>query len=441
MTIHLQINTRNSYLQNVLVEAVEKLRWRKSRSHRLLILSCYIDFKAIKNLILKIKDEVPLTEVDLAFEFYEAFRSRRPNETVRELELLKKWCEKQGIKFDWRAIRAGALMHAKGYALVQLLEDGYGDGLVCVGSGNATFPGLGQKMFNGMQRSNVELFQISVNGNEVPEFMNIWDQLWECERSLDASSSNADAYEFAYTLLASGVFLHDWRDSLSSKIGIKYTITSEGRKEISVDEELKRLGFNVDLLTMTRNPLHMVDFSLTRSMPQSFTRIYTVDSLMGRWCPRSVWNVVEETIEVDVDFKLFLESFLKATEPDQLIKCAEDEEKISRRLVERGIVTDVPGRVDSWIEKMEALRDNEDKLKRIFLQFESFDLPYDFSAREQVMDLHESLFETLALKRNMSFVAEKIADVERMRDLRLLDLDGKQRADLVKLLVPVGYVK
>ncbi len=441
MTIHLQINKRDSYLQNVFVDATKNLRWRNGRSHKLLILSCYIDFKALKNLIIKIKDELPVIEVGLAFEFYEAFRSRRPNETKKELESLEKWCNKHEIKFDWRAIRVGALMHAKGYALVQILEGGYGDGIVCVGSGNATFPGLGQRTQSEIQRSNVELFQISTNGDEVIEFLNIWNQLEAYERSLDAASSKADHYEFAYMLLASGVFLHDWRDSLRSKVGIKYTLTPEGRKAISVDEELKRLGFDVDMATMTRNPLVTVDFSLTRAMPSSFTRMYTVDSLMGRWCPRSVWNVVEEVVEGDADFKKFLKSFLKATEPENLKNCAEAEEQISRQLVERGVVTHVGGRIDGWIEKIEALRENEEKLKRIFLKFEAFDLPYDFSAREEVMNLHESLVETLALKNNMSFVAEKIAEVESIRDLSLFDLNADQRIKLVKSIAAVGSNK
>jgi hypothetical protein len=438
MTIHLQVNKKDSYLQNVFVDATKNLRWRNGRSHKLFILSCYIDFKAIKNLIVKLKDELPIIKIGLAFEFYEAFRSRRPNETKKELESLEKWCNKQEIKFEWRAIRAGALMHAKGYALVQVLEGGYGDGIVCVGSGNATFPGLGQRKHNGMQRSNVELFQISINGNEVIEFLNIWNQLEEYERNLDAASSKADDYEFAYMLLASGVFLHDWRDSLRSKVGIKYTLTPEGGKAISVDEELKRLGLNVDMATMTRNPLVTVDFSLTRSMPSSFTRMYTVDSLMGRWCPRSIWSIVEENIEVDVDFNKFLKSFINATEPEKLNACAEEEEKISCRLVERGIVTLVERRIESWVEKIRELRENEDMLKRIFLKFESFDLPYDFSAREEVTNLHESLVETLAIKNNMSFIAEKIATSESMRDLSCLDLNANQKNNLVKLLESVG---
>lgn len=443
MTIHLQLNERDSYLHNVFIEATEKLRWRMQRSHRLLILSCYIDFKAIKNLIFKLKEKIPLTEVELAFEFYEAFRSRRPNETVRELESLKKWCKNQEIKFNWRAIRAGALMHAKGYALVQLMGDDYGDGVVCIGSGNATFPGLGRRKLEGMQRSNVELFQISVNGDEVTEFLDIWDKLTlkKFIRSLEDKSLKEDEYEFSYALLASGVFLHDWRDSLSSKIGIKYTLTPEGQRRISVEEELKQLGFNVDMTTMTNNPLSTVSLNMTRSMPQSFTRKYTVDSLMGRWCPDSVWSIVEKTIEDDEGFKTFLASFLDATTPEKLKSCAEKENGISRQLVELGIVTDVSRRIENWVEKIEALRENENKLKRIFLRFDSFVLPYDFSAREEVMELHESLSETLEQKTNKSFIAEKITDVARTRDLSSLELNEKERTDLVKLLSSVGDVK
>lgn len=442
MTIHLQTKATDS-MRNVFVDtAIEKLRYIDGRDLHLLIISCYIDFGAIRDLILRLKKQIQrLNEVSLAFEYYEAFRSRRPNETLRELNILEGLCHNIGIKFDFRAIRVGALMHAKGYALFQTTPNGVGDSIVYVGSGNATFPGLGRNALHGDQRTNVELFQISINSNsDIDQFLSIWNDLCQFEQDLNAPALKADDYEFSYTFLASGVFLHDWRESLSSKIGVKYKLTPEGQKLISLDVELKNLGFDMNKATMTHNPLQGVDFTLIRSMPQGFTRMYTVDSLLGRWCPISVWRIVEDTIERDNSFKIFYKTFLAATEPNKLEEYAKKEGKISTQLVERGIVTKVVDRIDSWKEKINTLRGDEARLKRIFLRLESFDLPYDFSARNEVTDLHESLSDTLDLRNNMSFIAHKIADANSARDLALLELNAQEKYELVNLIQSAGQV-
>jgi len=446
VTIHLQTTAADS-MRNVFVDtAIQELRFINHRDHRLLIISCYIDFLAIRDLILRLKNQIDrLKEVSLAFEYYEAFRSRRPNETLKELDNLERWCKNRDIAFDWRAIRVGALMHAKSYALVQTSvktsPNGVGDSIVYVGSGNATFPGLGRNALHGDQRTNVELFQISINSSsDIDQFLNIWDHLCQFEQDLNAPALKADDYEFSYTFLASGVFLHDWRESLSSKIGVKYKLTPEGQKLIALDVALKRLGFDINKATMAHNPLERVDFTLIRSMPQGFTRRYTVDSLLGRWCPISVWRIVEDTIERDDSFNIFYKTFLDATEPDKLEEYAKKEEMISTQLVERGIVTEVVDRIDSWVEKINTLRGDEARLKRIFLRLESFDLPYDFSARNEVTVLYESLSDTLDLRNNMSFIAHKIADANSARNLTLLELNAQEKDELVNLIQSAGQV-
>lgn len=431
MSIHLQTNNKNSLRKNF-ADALNGLKYRSQRSHRLLILSCYVDFVAIRKLIDSVREEVRLTEVRLAFEFFESFRGRQPNETVEELKHLEAWCANREAGFHWAAIRAGALMHAKGYAVVQLVKDEPGDGIVCIGSGNATLPGLGTNL-----KPNVELSYVSDDDEDVAEFLDIWNQLIRQRRSLDGASWQADAYEFAYSLLASGIFLHDWRNTLRSRIGIIYTLTPEGRRAISLSDELRRLGFDVDQATINRNPLETVDFSFSRILPRGFTTKYTIDTLIGRWCPLSVWNVVEKTVERDEGFQDFLARFRKATEPEELEKAAEQEERIAAWLVDHGYVTEMPDRVARWKAKIETLRNQEDRLARIFLKFTPFHLPYDYSARDEVMELRDSLFETLAMKDKSSFVARKIEEAENSADPSLLDLDDAERADLEELLTSV----
>lgn len=265
MSIHLQTSRSNS-LRSAFIDALDVLKYKNQRRHKLLILSCYIDFDAIERLIRSVREKLPLSEVLLAFEFMEAFRSRLPNETEARLERVRLQCKKQDIDFQWSPLRAGALMHAKGYAVIQVVNGDEAQGVVCIGSGNATLPGLGIAA-NGA-RANVELACISSDEEDVGGFRSAWDHLMGSSRSLEDASRREDDYAFSYALLASGIFLHDWQATLRSHVGISYMLTPEGRKAISVDEELRRLGFDVDTASMNRNPLReTVDFSSVRALP------------------------------------------------------------------------------------------------------------------------------------------------------------------------------
>ena len=428
MPIHLQTSKKNSLL-GAFRDAITELKWKK-RAHRLMILSCYIDFEAIRKLIATVKNEVNLTEVLLAFEFMEAYRDRQPKSTIIELNELKTWCSKNDIIFSWNAVRYGALMHAKGYAVVQYAKEALIGGVVLIGSGNATKPGLGSAI-----KTNVELSHVSNNDNDIKGFIAAWDRLIKKNRSLDGVLQRADEYEFAYSMLASGVFLHDWQGNLRSQVGITYMLTQEGHKAISMNDELKQLGFDIDKATINRNPLEAVNFPYSRALPSGFTRKYTVDTILGRWCPLPVWDTVEETITQDTEFQKFFDSFRAATESDKFERIVASERARDNSLVNRGFVTSVPDRIDRWLDKIITLRDNEYKLSRIFMKFERFDLPYDYSEREAVEKLHDSVLESLNIKTTQSFVAKKIEMTEQTRDLSMLDLSDRERANLVEALL------
>lgn len=429
MSIHLQTFNNNS-LRKAFTESLSSLKYSSKRDHHLLILSCYIDFEAIYKLIDSVQSEVRTTKVSLSFEYFEAFRGRQPNETVDELNDLAGWCKEREIEFTWYAIRAGALMHAKGYAVIQSIRGEQGGGVVCIGSGNATLPGLGSN-----SKPNVELAYISEQSSDITSFLAVWDLLIKKNRSLDKASEQADEYEFSYSLLASGIFLHEWQDNFRSQVGITYTLTTEGKKAISVDEELKQLGFDIDQATINRNPLDTIDFSFSRDLPSGFAKKYTIDSLIGRWCPLSVWTVVEDILEREDNFKKFRDSFFSATKPEKLEKAAQQESLAAERLVKRGVVTDVPDRIERWKAKIENLRENNNKLKRIFLKFYDFNLPYDFSSREEIEELYESLLESLSIKSNRSFIAKKIEEAEEAGDLSLLELTENERLKLEAFLM------
>lgn len=421
-----------SGLCGAFIEATDVLKYKKQRQHRLLILSCYIDFDAVKRLINQVAEQVRLSKVRLAFEFLEAFRSRLPNETLDELKALRAWCKSKSIALFWYPVRTGSLMHAKGYALIQQQGANKRSGIVCVGSGNATLPGLG---LSKRAPVNIEMASISTSDDDLSEFIRCWNVLMKHTRRLSDAAHREDEYEFAYSLLASGVFLHDWRDSIGAQVGIKFTLTKEGQKQLALnDPELQSLGFKAEQATISSNPFSAVAFPRGRALPRGFSKNYTIDTLLGRWCPKSIWGVVEQAIERDEEFKTFLDAFRKATAPESLSQVVAVEEAKSNRLADRGVVTRDPERVARWRDKIEMLRDNQDKLARIFMKLEPFDLPYDYQSRREIEELRDSLLQTMAVKSRRFLASRKVAEAEEQGDLKALELTDEEHDELKDVL-------
>ena len=422
-----------SRLHLALIDAIDTLKYKSQREHRLMILSCYIDFGAVKMMVDLVSGRVQLTRVGLAFEFLEAFRSRLPNETLAELEKLNAWCKTKDIEFFWYPVRAGALMHAKGYALVQRKGQNNGSGVVCIGSGNATMPGLG---LSKSSKINIEILNISTSNEDLGEFIRCWNLLIKHKRDLGDAARREDDYGFSYALLASGIFLHDWRDSIATQIGIKYTLTEKGRNQLALnDPELIALGFQAAQATISSNPFNGVQFPPSRVLPREFSKNYTIDTLLGRWCPRSVWDVVERTIQRDDKFTRFLNAFRKATSEKSLSEVAKVEDKKSNRLTKRGVVKNDPERSARWQGKVQMLRDNEKKLARIFMKLEPFDLPYDYLARREVEELKDSLVQTMVVKSRRFLVSKKITEAEEQGDLLALQLTDDEQIKLENMIL------
>jgi hypothetical protein len=437
MTIHLH-TSRADGLLNQIVDSLGDFDRRFQRRHELRILSCYLDknLRGIRALIDHVSEVVRLTDVELMFEMLEIYRGRLPNDAERDLRRLERRCRRREVTFRWIPVRVGMLMHAKSYSVVQRVQGRVGDGVVWISSGNATTRGLGASR----ARVNVELSSKSTSRRDVADFLDIWGQLRENEIDIAQAFAQDDIYAFAYALLASGVFLHDWRDALRSQLGVRYTLTDVGRRSAPGNNELALLGLDLDRATATRNPFSaQLDFPPARRLPGAFARGYTIDTLLGRWCPCSIWNVVEQTIGQDEAFRQFYDALLSATTPQAMDRLVERESKIEDALVARGLVVPDEERLQRWRGKISWLRKDETRLTRMFLRFEPFELPYDYQAREEIRRLYDSVLESLSFRRRQSVVASKVWATQESRELAALELREDEQAVLETLLQgPIG---
>jgi len=424
-----------------LSDSLEVLPYGRQRRHRLHVISCYVDFQAVRTLISDVAGKIRLTDVEFMFERLEVYRGRTPTEAAEELNKLVAWCDDRDVTFVWRALAVGALMHAKGYAVVQSAGRGgteLSGGVVCVSSGNATNPGLATKT----AKPNVEMSYISSRKGDMREFLRLWRGLWKSAGDFGAALAKHDAISFRYGLLASGVFLHDWTRTLGSMLGMRYSLTEEGRAQISLAPGLRQFGFEVEQTTITRNPLVQsrnpeaaaIELPEQRNLPRDFTKRYTVDTMLGRFCPRSIWETVENAVGADDKFKRFHEKFVEATEPARLDVVLGLEATREEELVRLGFVHPDEERQARWRLKIDELRENEVKLRRAFIRFEAFDLPYDFAAREELVDLEDSLTDSIAAAQARGIVARKVEAARQKRDLSLLGLDADETDELVSYL-------
>jgi hypothetical protein len=436
MTIYLHSPTHPT-LHQIIVQAAAELPRRNQRRHELRIVTCYIDFGAVRQLIKELSDTVKLRSVVLMFEYMDIFRSdRRPNVAQRELESLGAWCRKLDVDFYGTPVRMGALMHAKGYAITQ--EDSSRNlvgGLTFVSSGNATRRGLGFEQ----DQPNVELTTSMVTLKGIREFLHVWDTIAKSRKDMSSAAANEDEYALKFALFSTGVFLHKWAIPFGSQTAIRYGLTEAGRSGIiQIGQEFKDQFDDLGRDTVSRQPLSRyggVNTKVGKPLPPQFTRTYTVDTLLGRWCPLDVWMTVERTVDENKEFADFVSKLKSATTSEKLDDVMLQEAAFERTLMDRGYIEGDEGRQERWKEKVVDLRDNEEKLRRIFCDMDAFRMPYDYANRADVEALFDNLVQSVDLRKNGSVVIDKIRAAIKNKSLDCLAVTGEERKTLRQLLI------
>jgi hypothetical protein len=436
MAIHLHSPNAPS-LHEIIVEAAAELPRRNQRRHELRVITCYVDFDAVKQLIKELSDVMKLRSVFLMFEYMDIFRSdRRPNAAQKEIESLGVWCRKHDVDFDGIPVRMGALMHAKAYAITQ--EDSSRTlvgGLAFVSSGNATHRGLGF----GQGQSNVELTTSTTTLKGVREFLRVWNTIAESQKDMSSAAANEDEYALKFALFSTGVFLHKWAIPFGSQTAIRYGLTEAGRNGIiQIEQEFKDQFDDLDRETLSRQPLSRygrVDTKVGKPLPPHFTRTYTIDTLLGRWCPSDVWSTVERNVDEDEGFTDFVNKLKSETTPERLGEVVRQEANFERALVDRGYIEGDEERQERWKSKVLDLSNNEEKLRRIFCDMDAFRMPYDYANRADVAALFDSLTQSIELRTNGSVVVDKVRSAIEKKSLDCLSLTGEERKKLRQLLI------
>ena len=221
-----------------------------------------------------LKKNIRLTDCYFAFNFSEIFKEG-PSITEKNLRKIEKWCKREGINFEWRALLSSSLIHSKAYAIMQRANNEIVDGATLITSANFTEAGFLGK--------NIEFGYISTRKKDVCDFEVLYNNLWNTYGSaIDLEKVKEQDHLLKYAILASGVFLHKWSGSLRQMVGIRYSLTEEAKEQGSIPAELQALGFGLED-TFRRQVLPLADLP-PKEIPRQFIASYTIETHWGRWC-------------------------------------------------------------------------------------------------------------------------------------------------------------
>ncbi|OGT88386.1 MAG: hypothetical protein A2286_08145 [Gammaproteobacteria bacterium RIFOXYA12_FULL_61_12] len=421
MSIYILNKNHGKSAEDLINEATLSLDRIKQRRHELWILSCYVDLDLVEKYADYLLKSIRLTNVYLAFNFAEIYKAG-PVETKIKLHSIKKRLNDRNIEFEWNALASSKLVHSKGYALIQRLDDAISGGVVLVTSANFTVPG-----FRG---ENIEIGYLSNKMRDIKDFEEAYDYLWNA-LGVDVTHAvfKQEVYLLKFALLSSGVFLHKWSGSLSQDLGIKYKLTELAKEKGTIAPELAAVGFEAGD-TFTRQVLDLGDLP-QKEVPRSFITRFTIETYWGRWCPSDAWNVLRKSFE---DSRKFIAQFRDATEESVLSKVKDEALEIQSELIGKSLIKPVRSdHLDNWVNRIQELRTNDRRLERFFIGYEAHELPYSFEQKPGVTDLFDSVEEAIGLTKSTNIAKEKIALAINHANPDLIHLTDEERKIIIDM--------
>lgn len=415
MSIHILNKDHGKSAGRILTEAVRSFQRKKQRRHELWILSCYVDLDLIESYVSHLLKSTRITDVYLSFNFAEIYKIG-PTETKDKLLSVQRNLKEIGVYFEWKALSSSKLVHGKGYAIIQRVNGNIKDGVVLITSANFTNPG-----FKG---GNVELGYTSTKKQDLKDFENKYDHLWdEVGADIGKAIFKQNDLLFKFALLSAGVFIHKWSGSLSQQVGIKYELTELAKEKGTIAPELVAVGFEAGD-TFTRQVLNLSELP-QKEVPSSFIKRFTIETYWGRWCPAEAWKRLSSTFEGSQGF---IEEFQSAVEDETLLVIKNDAYSVQQQLIEQGLIKKVKkDHLSRWVNRVQELSANVDRLERIFIGYEVHKLPYSIEQKSDIVELFESLEETIELSKAKNICKEKIMSAISSGDLNTINLTSKEK--------------
>lgn len=334
----------------------------RRRSYYLAIATCYCTPQSLRDFIDAVRAEVRLAGIHL-------YVDRRTAMSIGQEALAE--LEKSYPDLLWIcAVRAGRLFHTKGFCLAAYNgENELVHGRLAIGSANLTNPGLTER------HGNVETLAVHSDIATIEEFLEFFDKdgplLPLGELTEFSQDDTTDYTDFKYALLTCGVFSHKWSPTLTPYFSARYRLNEEGKRRAK--EGINTPGFQMEAATIAKS-YFAFDLTSWRPADKGLIRKFGIECFLGHWIPKSALEGDAEDNELFDRFRSALFAQLKSKMESICREILQD----CNRLIEEGII-DKPDADPalSFQGKVASLKDDPDKLRRIWSGRSFFQLPYD----------------------------------------------------------------
>jgi hypothetical protein len=372
----------------------------RGRHCTVLAVTCYIDFDAVTKLLGRVTRALGdvgaiLEQITLLYDVREWAKQRTDAEGAAHAKVVKRTAlDPKKVTFLAAAF-PDRLMHSKAYAVISRPGGTTRNrkGFVVTTSANLTRRGMGLE-----DEGNVELAHVSRDPQDLEQMLAIAKQL---EHSVVSPKKRLkqDEFIFAIRLLTAGTFYHQWQGNLTAEVRFKLRLTDVGRR-LGIREQgpLRRRGYETSTDSVSRDPLDIgtVFQRVPKPIPREFLRMFSVDTLLGRWIPLRIADVVDAKLTKEV--QPYLDELRSLTSPAKLRQICEQLRKDVDDLSKDGLVEGTGALVMRWRKRIEDLRDNDALLNRIVFNLEALYEPFAELDRRLIMDTYESLKQSVEMK-------------------------------------------
>ena len=367
------------------------------RSYYLSIATCYCTPKVVRELIDSIRAILRIEEIYL-------YIDRRTAISIGRAAL-------SAIEDDYSeilsiyAVKAGRLFHTKGYCLAAYSGDDLVHGRLAIGSANLTGSGLTR------EHGNIESLSIHSDMPTIGEFLEFFDDednLIALEDLTDFSPG--DTADFQYALLTFGLFSHKWSAALPPYFSVRYHLNEEGRRR--AHEGIETPGFQMDVASIGKRYVkdkHFKPQDWRQSNGEGLVKNYGIECSLGHWIPKPAVGKEKSKNKRFRKFKTELFKMLDSRMKRIRRKILRDYE----RLNQEGII-DVQDAdpTQTFQDRIEALRNDDDQLYRIWSERSFFEFPYDPGMVEKIQETFDDILLTARRRKRRNTSMRAVLEAE-----------------------------
>lgn len=395
---------KNEDIINILITNLNR-RYK----YELHIASCYLsnDLEQVFKFILNLNQHFKLDRVIFYIDARQVVKSGIEN--INKY-LVKKINEKLSLDVAFNVVDDNVLFHTK--ALILKNEH---QGILLIGSSN--FSDLG--LFS--QQGNYESLIFTTENDDIDDFLSTLPR--NKFRTLEHFSEfkSADNLTFQYAILQQGRFVHKWQQTINQYFAVKYDLTEYGRIQIS-SNELKELGFDTDVASISRQFFKFNDGIHEINDEYKRLRSKGIETYLGHWIPISLIPKIDNK-----KFEYFL-CDLESVFHNQIIHNREEMDKVFHTLLYKNFISHYSQPPEEiLLDKFAKLKENHTKLLQFMYKFEFFELPYDFSQKNEITKLYEYLHSACVNRGRKNQASDRfLHSVEKLNPMLINHIDDSE---------------